>query len=375
MQPARLTHTFNLTMNLGLSKYMTILAPPGASEAQLLEFHSPDYINFVRTHIPSDSTDLHPTTEMKRFGFKSSADMPAFDSMYQFSQSSAGASIACAEQLNANACDIAMNYAGGMHHSHKDKAGGFCVANDCVLACQKLLKCHRRVLYLDIDCHHSDGVQAAFCNTDRVMTVSFHKFGKRKNGQTFFPGTGRCTEVGTENAKYYTVNVPLKDGIDDDAYARVFNPIVDQVFASFNPEAVVMQTGADSLGGDLLGLFNLTTKGHARCVKNIKERRVPLILLGGGGYSIPNVARCWTNETAVALGKELEDDVPLHSHWMQYAGENFKLHTKKIDVIEDENSRDFLEEVTKMVLENLKQIKGPPSVQIGSEVPETPMEH
>lgn len=363
MQPARLTHTFNLMVNCGLSRYMTILPPPVADAAQIQEFHSPDFVKFVQENVPDDFTDLNPTPEMKRFGF-GNADTPCFDGMWQFSQSSAGASIACAEKVNTGACDIAINHSGGMHHALKTKSAGFCVVNDCVLAVQKLLECHRRVLYLDIDCHHGDGPEAAFADTDRVMTVSFHKFGRRKNGGVFYPGTGRCTEVGTDNAKYYAVNVPLKDGIDDEAYESVFKPIVQRVFEMFKPEAVVMQTGADSLGGDLLGLFNLTTRGHSRCVENIVERNIPTVILGGGGYSIPNVSKCWTIETAVALGIDIGDAIPVHSYWMEHAAGNFNMHTEKINSIKDDNSKEYLEEVTKMVLHNVGQIKSSPSVQI-----------
>ena len=143
---------------------------------------------------------------------------------------------------------------------------------------------------MDIDIHHGDGVEEAFYTTDRVMTVSFHKFGD------YFPGTGDIGDVGHSKGKYYSLNVPLDDGIDDESYQSLFKPIMGKVMEVFNPGAVVLQCGADSLSGDRLGCFNLSIKGHAECVRFMRSFNVPLLLLGGGGYTIRNVARCWCYE-------------------------------------------------------------------------------
>lgn len=148
----------------------------------------------------------------------------------------------------------------------------------------------QRVLYVDIDIHHGDGVEEAFYTTDRVMTVSFHKFGD------YFPGTGDVRDVGYDKGKYYSLNVPLDDGIDDESYQFLFKPIMGKVMEVFRPGAVVLQCGADSLSGDRLGCFNLSIKGHAECVKYMRSFNVPLLLVGGGGYTIRNVARCWCYE-------------------------------------------------------------------------------
>lgn len=148
----------------------------------------------------------------------------------------------------------------------------------------------QRVLYIDIDIHHGDGVEEAFYTTDRVMTVSFHKFGD------YFPGTGDVRDVGYGKGKYYSLNVPLDDGIDDESYQSLFKPIMSKVMEVFQPGAVVLQCGADSLSGDRLGCFNLSVKGHAECVRFMRSFNVPLLLVGGGGYTIRNVARCWCYE-------------------------------------------------------------------------------
>lgn len=145
-------------------------------------------------------------------------------------------------------------------------------------------------MYVDIDVHHGDGVEEAFYTTDRVMTVSFHQYGD------FFPRTGGIDDIGDKKGKYYAINVPLKEGIDDANYHSLFKPIMTKVMEVFDPNAVVLQCGADSLSGDRLGRFNLSVRGHAECVKFMRSFNVPLLLLGGGGYRMPNVACCWTYE-------------------------------------------------------------------------------
>jgi acetoin utilization deacetylase AcuC-like enzyme len=151
-----------------------------------------------------------------------------------------------------------------------------------------LLKYYPRVLYLDVDVHHGDGVEEAFYLTDRVMTVSFHQY-----GDDFFPGTGSIDSVGEGKGKFYSVNVPLKVGIDDDTYQELFKTVMDEVMAKFMPSAVILQLGGDSIAYDVLGRLNLSIKGHGECVKKMMSYGVPLMLLGGGGYTVHNVARLW----------------------------------------------------------------------------------
>jgi len=124
-----------------------------------------------------------------------------------------------ADRIASGASDIAINWAGGLHHAKKREASGFCYINDIVLGILELLRIYPRVLYIDIDCHHGDGVEEAFYTTDRVMTCSFHKFGE------YFPGTGTQEDKGRGKGKGYAVNVPLKDGITDESFASVFEPV------------------------------------------------------------------------------------------------------------------------------------------------------
>ncbi|CAE7542287.1 HDAC1, partial [Symbiodinium microadriaticum] len=212
------------------------------------------------------------------------------------------------------------------------------------------------VLYIDIDIHHGDGVEEAFYTTDRVMTVSFHKYGD------FFPGTGDIRDIGAKNGKYYSVNVPLSDGIDDSSYESIFKPVMGKVMEVYQPTAVVLQCGADSLTGDRLGVFNLTLEGHAMCVEYIKSFGLPTMVLGGGGYTVRNVARCWTYETSVLLNTPIPNQLP-YNDFFEYYAPDFLLHLT-LSSMENQNPQDKLQDITARVLQNLKYLEGAPSVQM-----------
>ena len=172
--------THNLLLNYGLYRKMEIYRPHKATQEEMTKFHSDDYIRFLRSIRPDNMSEYNK--QMQRFNV--GEDCPVFDGLYEFCQLSAGGSVASAVKLNKQAADIAINWAGGLHHAKKSEASGFCYVNDIVLAILELLKYHQRVLYCDIDIHHGDGVEEAFYTTDRVMTASFHKYGE------YFPGTG-----------------------------------------------------------------------------------------------------------------------------------------------------------------------------------------
>ncbi len=180
---------------------------------------------------------------------------------------------------------------------------------DIVLAILELLRHHPRVLYIDIDVHHGDGVEEAFYTTDRVMTVSFHKYGE------YFPGTGELRDIGIAKGKYYSVNFPLRDGIDDVSYESIFEPVIEAVMQYYRPGAIVLQCGGDSLSGDRLGCFNLSMRGHANCVNFVRKFGIPTLVLGGGGYTMRNVARTWAYETGRLVGVEMEESLPFNEYY------------------------------------------------------------
>ncbi|XP_071807574.1 probable histone deacetylase 1-A [Asterias amurensis] len=352
MKPHRIRMTHNLILNYGLYRKMEIYRPHKAVMEEMTKYHSDDYIKFLRTIRPDNMSEY--TKQMQRFNV--GEDCPVFDGLYEFCQLSGGGSVAGAVKLNKQQTDIAINWAGGLHHAKKSEASGFCYVNDIVLAILELLKYHQRVLYIDIDIHHGDGVEEAFYTTDRVMTVSFHKYGE------YFPGTGDLRDIGAGKGKYYAVNFPLRDGIDDESYDHIFKPIMSKVMEMYQPSAVVLQCGADSLSGDRLGCFNLTLKGHAKCVEFMKQYNLPLLLLGGGGYTIRNVARCWTYETATALGVEIANELP-YNDYFEYFGPDFKLHISPSNMT-NQNTGDYLDKIKTRLYENMRMIPHAPGVQI-----------
>ncbi|RUS78372.1 hypothetical protein EGW08_013865 [Elysia chlorotica] len=352
MKPHRIRMTHNLILNYGLYRKMEIYRPHKATAEEMTKFHSDDYIKFLRSIRPDNMAEYNK--QMQRFNV--GEDCPVFDGMYEFCQLSTGGSVAGAVKLNKQAADIAVNWAGGLHHAKKSEASGFCYVNDIVLGILELLKYHQRVLYVDIDIHHGDGVEEAFYTTDRVMTVSFHKYGE------YFPGTGDLRDIGAGKGKYYAVNFPLRDGIDDESYESIFKPVITRVMEMFQPSAIVLQCGADSLSGDRLGCFNLTLKGHGRCVEFIKKWNLPVLLLGGGGYTIRNVARCWTYETSIALNCDVANELP-YNDYFEYYGPDFKLHISPSNMA-NQNTPEYMDKIKTRLFENLRMLPHAPGVQM-----------
>jgi len=347
MKPHRIRMTHNLLLNYGLYKKMQIFRPRHATEADATKFHSDDYIDFLRLVTPDNMHEY--SKQLLRFNV--GEDCPVFDGMFQFCQIYAGGSLGGAIKLNHGESDIAINWAGGLHHAKKSEASGFCYVNDIVLAILELLKFHERVLYIDIDIHHGDGVEEAFYTTDRVLTVSFHKFGE------YFPGTGDIRDIGHDLGKYHAVNFPLKDGIDDQSYKDIFQPIIRQIMETYRPGAIVLQCGADSLSGDRLGCFNLSSKGHGNCVEFVASFNVPLLVLGGGGYTIRNVARAWCYETSILLQQPISEELP-YNDYIEYYGPDFRLHIPSTNM-ENQNTKDYLEKYKNKILENIRRIGRP----------------
>jgi histone deacetylase 3 len=190
------------------------------------------------------------------------------------------------------------------------------------------------------------------------MTVSFHKYGDK-----FFPGTGSMYEIGAESGRYYSINVPFKEGIDDQSYFQVFKPVIQSVMDFYRPTVIVLQCGADSLAGDRLGCFSLSTRGHGDCVKFVKELNIPTLILGGGGYTLRNVARCWTYETSLCVDEQISNDIPMNLY-IEFFKPDFVLHPDIPSRIENANSKQYLESIIKHTYDILKMCQHSPSVQM-----------
>jgi len=351
MKPHRVRMTHNLVVNYGLNHKMDVYRPKLVPASELTRFHADDYINFLRMITPDNMGEY--VRQLQRFNVGD--DCPVFDGLFEYCQIYTSGSIGGAIRLNEKASDIVINWSGGLHHAKKSEASGFCYVNDCVLAILELLKVHQRVLYIDIDIHHGDGVEEAFYTTNRVMTTSFHKFGE------YFPGTGDVKDKGYDNGENYAINVPLHDGMDDESFKSIFRPVMTKVMEKFQPGAVVLQCGADSLSGDRLGCFNLSIRGHADCVSFMKAYGVPMLVLGGGGYTLRNVPRCWALETSVLLDTQIKDAMPLNDYF-EYYGPDYKLHLP-VSNMENLNTTKYLEDMKAQVLAILDGVQAP-SVQI-----------
>ncbi|KAJ2829327.1 histone deacetylase [Coemansia erecta] len=352
MKPHRIRMTHNLVMSYELYKKMSIYRAAPATCQEMTQFHSDDYVDFLHRVTPENATQFQ--RELAKYNFEE--DCPVFDGMFDLFSLSAGSSMEGAARLNRGLSDICINWSGGLHHAKKCEASGFCYINDIVLAILELLRHHQRVLYIDIDVHHGDGVEEAFYTTDRVMTCSFHKYGE------FFPGTGDLRDIGEAKGKHYAVNFPLRDGIDDVGYQSVFKPVIEGIMEWYQPNAVVLQCGTDSLAGDKIGCFNLSMDGHAECVRYVKSFNLPTLVLGGGGYTIRNVSRVWAYETGILVGTEMDRKLPMNDYMDYYAPE----YTLDVPAYNSENSNsaEYLDRIKNQVLQNIRRTSFAPSVQM-----------
>ncbi|KAI5148292.1 histone deacetylase 3 [Enteropsectra breve] len=319
MNPFRIEMTHSLVKSYGLESKMDLYVPAIVD----MTYHTEKYLDSL--------------------GTTSTVDCPTFTNLKEFSTRYASASINAAHLINSELYDCAVNWGGGLHHAHKEESSGFCFTNDIVMCIQELLKKHERVMYIDIDVHHGDGVEEAFYDCDRVLTVSLHK-----HGDGFFPETGALITSGMR-----AVNVPLQNGIDDASYSYVYQPIITNAIKKFDPSVVVFQSGADSLGEDRLGVFSLSIRGHAECVRLIKNSGIPFVLLGGGGYTIQNVSRCWAYETALICGEEPPKHIPSSNPFVHLFEPDFKAAPQLASRHPNVNKRKYLDSIIGFVQEKI----------------------
>ena len=207
------------------------------------------------------------------------------------------------------------NFSGGLHHAHASQASGFCIFNDVAVAIHWLVRQGARVAYVDIDAHHGDGVQEAFYDSDRVLTLSLHQ-----DGRTLFPGTGFVTETGRGAGNGYSVNVPLPPQTDDETYLWAFDQIVPPLVRRFDPDVLVSQLGVDTHHDDPLAHLALTTRGHQALFEAFSALApARWLACGGGGYNLDVVPRSWTLAFGVLSGQTFPDELPA-SYREQYGG-------------------------------------------------------
>ena len=249
------------------------------------------------------------------------ADNPLFTGMHEASALVAGATLAAAQAVWTGSAQHGASIAGGLHHAMRANASGFCVYNDPAIAIKWLLQAGaRRVAYVDIDVHHGDGVQAAFYDDPRVLTISLHE-----DPATLWPGTGWPSETGGPGAPGFAVNVALPTGTGDAKWLRAFDAVVPPLLRAFQPEILVSQHGCDTHWLDPLAGLRLTIDAqrlaHAaihRLAHEVAGGR--WLLMGGGGYEMLQVVpRTWTHLLAEAAGCPIDPGERIPASWRDYA--------------------------------------------------------
>ena len=308
----RATLVYELINAYGLLERVKIIDPISITPSDLEEFHSKDYIQAIIQAEQGEINEcdqIDSTLEEYELGY----DCPIFETVYSLAKSAVSGTLSCVETLLKSEATVTINWCGGWHHAQRDMASGFCYFNDIVLGILRLHRKYQRVLYIDLDLHHGDGVQNAFYYTDKVLTVSFHKF-----SPTFYPGTGDTSEIGESKGTYFSINIPLKDGLDDDTMIAILDHLLPKIHNFYRPHAIVVQCGADGLVHDPMDSFNLTGKSYVHAIGIILGWKLPLLVVGGGGYNYPNTAKVWTQITALVAGVELKEDIPEHDQYLQY---------------------------------------------------------
>jgi acetoin utilization protein AcuC len=320
MAPVRVELTVALARSFGVlgATGVTLAAPEPATAAELELVHDAGYISAVRRAGDAGRPGLDAAT-LYTYGLGTEDD-PVFPGMHDAAALITGATLAAARAVWTGAADHGASIAGGLHHAMAKHASGFCVYNDPAIAIAWFLtQGAERVAYVDIDVHHGDGVQAAFWDDPRVLTISLHE-----HPATLFPGTGLPTEVGARAAVGSAVNVALPAGTRDAGWLRAFHATVPPLLRTFRPQVLVSQHGCDTHWADPLANLELSIDAqraaHAAIHRLAHETAGGRWLLtGGGGYELVQVVpRTWAHLLAEAAGRPISPEEATPQGWRDY---------------------------------------------------------
>ncbi|MGW2260976.1 acetoin utilization protein AcuC [Streptomyces sp. NPDC001780] len=311
MDPVRLALTMELVRAFGLDRVVDVVAAPAAGDSTLRLVHHQAYVDAVRR------ASRDPRGADQSYGL-GTVDDPAFAGMHETSALIAGQSVGAAEALWRGETAHAVNFAGGLHHAMPGSASGFCVYNDPALAIARLLELGaERVAYVDVDVHHGDGVQTAFWEDPRVLTVSLHE-----HPRTLFPQTGWPEETGAGAGEGSAVNVALPAGTGDGGWLRAFHSVVPELLADFRPEVLVTQHGADTHFEDPLAHLAVSLDAQRAVQASCHDLAHDYVeggrwlALGGGGYAVVDVVpRSWTHLVAIAAHAPVAPESAVPSSW------------------------------------------------------------
>lgn len=295
---------------------VTKIKPKEASFEDMEMYHDNEYLEVLQ-----DAYKLYEACEYSKLDeYGLTDDCPPFPELIEYVAYVAGASIQAATLLKEHR--IVIHWEGGRHHAHYNRAAGYCYVNDIVLAIMELRKDYGRVMYIDLDVHHGDGVEEAF-KTDDVMTVSFHL-----NERGFYPGTGNECEI-------TNINCPLPRGCTDTAFQHATSRVLRKAYEVFKPDVLVIACGADGLYRDPVEGWSLSSRAFVSAIALLESWNLPMLVLGAGGYNNANTARCWVEVTALLCKIELCDDIPFHDYlslYSPYCELRPKIRVEKMDL-------------------------------------------
>jgi len=302
MKPTRLKLTFELMRASGLlsAKNVKVADPRPASRDELSLFHDDAYLAFVK-----DASEAGT-------GFLDMGDTPAFKGCYESSALATGSSLRAVDMVMSGEVTYAMNISGGLHHAHRGRASGFCIFNDPAVSIAYLKKKYalERILYLDIDAHHGDGVMYGFYSDAGILDVDFHE-----DGHHLFPGTGFTDEIGEGAGSGLKINIPLLPFTGNEQFLELFRQVVPSAVRKYKPQMLLLQCGADAHANDLLAHLQLTSQTYVEITKTVHEladevAEGRLVVFGGGGYNPANVARTWTMVAATLANVGVPTETP-----------------------------------------------------------------
>ncbi|MBD3161136.1 MAG: acetoin utilization protein AcuC [Candidatus Eisenbacteria bacterium] len=295
---------------LGMLGALELLPPPPvetgpATREEIARGHDLAYLDAL------EAAETLPPRETVAWGF-GAGDNPVFPGLWESCRLIAGGSLAAARWLRDRIEEgedrpRAFHPGGGLHHAHRARAAGFCYVNDPVLAIRVLVDAGLRVLYVDVDAHHGDGVQEAFYASRAVLTVSIHQ-----DGRTLFPGTGFPNESGSGDGAGYAVNFPLLPGAGDEEHRRFQRLVLEPLKDRYRPDVLVTEIGVDALPDDPLALLEWSLCGLDDFLRWADGTDLPWLSFGGGGYRRWNVIRGWSLVWARMRGRTLPEERPAH---------------------------------------------------------------
>ncbi|MGC5615236.1 acetoin utilization protein AcuC [Georgenia sp. Z1491] len=313
MSPLRLHLTIELARALGLLEpdVVEVLEPEVCDAELLASVHEPGYVDAVRAAESDGATDA-------RRGI-GGEDNPVFGAMHSASARLVGSTVTAARAVWSGRVRRAFSLAGGMHHAMPGHASGFCVYNDVAVAIRYLKEAGAgRIVYLDVDAHHGDGVERVFWDDPDVVTVSVHE-----HPSTLFPGTGYPQDVGGPGARGSAVNVALPAGTSDEQWLRAVEAVASPIVEAVRPDVLVTQHGSDSHGSDPLTNLAVSVdaqRAAAVMFAGLAERFAGgrWVATGGGGYEVVNVVpRAWSHVLGVVAGTPLDPGTPVPEEWRQ----------------------------------------------------------